>query len=739
MSKSTSSGTYIIDQEYHIVDYNQTAKELYPMLKKGEKCYKMLMGLEEPCGPCPVANGIKGPRTYMDPIRKIAETVDAVEIPLADGSIGHALVFSTVGQSATLAATLPKSPLELKNLSLLKGFTTDYYDVYTLEISTGEITIVRQSGEAIGIEAGFQQKLEYGPLMDLYICNNIHPEDQERMREQLELDYVQNQLQKKEYVTYHYRVYRGEEIHYFNLKIVRIGEADSYEHLLYGFACEDEDILERMRVLALRKTVNELELDSATGLYTKNAFYYHANMLLQGDKEVNYDIILMKLNNLSVINHQRGRMTGNQVLRDIAKSLHIFASNQIQIAYLEEGKFISISPHKFYEERMEEIKGFRQQLRDSCDVKNLNLKFVIYPYIDRKITVEESADKARAALEMIRYNNSCDILLFDQKIARQLDMEEQLESDFDTALRENQIKVWFQPKYDCKTKKIIGAEALARWIKEDGSMISPAQFIPVLEKSGDIYRLDYYIFSKVCAFHKFLEDSMMPKLPISVNVSRASIYNEESAKEYAIMADYYKVEKSYIPLEITESEGLHTHTIQEYALNFVQNGFQLHMDDFGAGYSSLASLQDLPFETIKIDKSLVDFIGTEGGESLLRHTIAYAKENGLSVVAEGVEDAEQYWFLKAVGCDSIQGYYFSKPVDEDTFLKMIMEKPVADLQKGRIMEEMNEMEFDQLKAKKRVELCKHPHVVQLHYCGMHSNYGCTECKMKSLDLRKFRR
>ena len=113
---SKSSGTYIIDENYNVIHLNDTIKELYPSLQIGKKCYQCLMGLNEPCPPCPVANHIHGPQTYLDPIRNICETVDAVDVNLDNGKVGHALVMSTVADSETIAAKLPRTKAELQKL-----------------------------------------------------------------------------------------------------------------------------------------------------------------------------------------------------------------------------------------------------------------------------------------------------------------------------------------------------------------------------------------------------------------------------------------------------------------------------------------------------------------------------------------------------------------------------------------------------------------------------------------------
>ena len=202
-------------------------------------------------------------------------------------------------------------------------------------------------------------------------------------------------------------------------------------------------------------------------------------------------------------------------------------------------------------------------------------------------------------------------------------------------------------------------------------MISPGDFIPILERCGKINALDEYVFQKVCKFQTELKASGKPEIPISVNLSRASLFTEDIAEIYSRIAQEYGVSPAQIPIEITESAAVRASTIKGFANELINKGFALHMDDFGSGYSSLASLQIIPFELIKLDKTLIDFIGNDGGESLIKHTIAFAKESGMTVVAEGVENFEQYMFLKVVGCDIVQGFYFSKPVAEDVFAEMI--------------------------------------------------------------------
>lgn len=242
-----------------------------------------------------------------------------------------------------------------------------------------------------------------------------------------------------------------------------------------------------------------------------------------------------------------------------------------------------------------------------------------------------------------------------------------LEAAFDDALEDNRIELWLQPKFSTHTEKVVGAEALVRWRGKDGILICPAKFIKLLEYNGKIRELDEYIFRKVCAYQQKAKQNNGKHLPISVNLSRVSLYSKSLAERYANIAQEYGISHELLPIEITESAAVDEAKSSETILQLRLNRFPLHLDDFGAGYSSLATLCSSRFETIKLDKSLIDNIGKERGDKLLKHTVALAKELNIKVTAEGVEAAKQKDFLASLLVDDIQGYYYSKPIQEDDF------------------------------------------------------------------------
>ena len=282
-------------------------------------------------------------------------------------------------------------------------------------------------------------------------------------------------------------------------------------------------------------------------------------------------------------------------------------------------------------------------------------------------------DRALTALNAVKNSYKRSVGTYDGPLARKHRQELKMESDFYDSLIKGEFKFYLQPKIDPRTHLIKGAEALVRWQRADGTMCSPGDFIPLFERDGLIVPLDEYIFSAVCAFQRERIDAGETMLPISVNMSRNTIYNASTVETYRDIAEKSGVPLKLVPLEITESAAIHSVDISEVAAKFKEEGFRLHMDDFGSGFSSFRSLIMLPFDAIKLDKSLIDTITTPGGEVIIRKILETMNEFGLESVAEGAETTEQVDLLKKLGCDSIQGYFYSRPLPAEAFEQMVRE------------------------------------------------------------------
>ena len=259
---------------------------------------------------------------------------------------------------------------------------------------------------------------------------------------------------------------------------------------------------------------------------------------------------------------------------------------------------------------------------------------------------------------------------FDSKLLDTQRWEHTVEESMERALENQEFEVYLQPKYSPTDEKLSGAEALIRWISPETGFISPGRFIPIFEKNGFITKIDDYMISHVAAQQAQWLAQGKPIVPVSVNVSRAHFANPDLAEHITALVDRYGIPHEYIEIELTESAFFDDKAaLLETVRRLKKSGFDISMDDFGAGYSSLNSLKDLPLDVLKLDAEF--FRGEADGRSevVVSEAIRLAKSLEMRIVAEGVEKKEQVDFLAANGCDMIQGYYFAKPM------------PIADFEK----------------------------------------------------------
>lgn len=668
--EAISSGCYVIDADYNVVSVNHTAHELYPSLEVGAKCYRCLMGEESPCKLCPVNNGIKGPRTYTDPIRGIVESVDAVEVPLEGHGLCHSLVFSTVGKEELFAQTLPTTSDELRNLALIGALTVDYRHVLTVDTSTRRGTFYRKFGRSTVGDSGNAAEFDYEELLDQWIPACVHKDDRARVRKDARLDSIERVLAHNEAVVIHYRVVADGELHYDYAKFVRIGAEGSVRGIAIGVGSEDEGVRIAQQKAQLERNLSFVETDLLTGLYTKEAFLIHGEQLRRDNPDRDFDFCFLKIDNITQLNRHYGRLAIDELLVQTARLLETYKNDFTCLMYLGSGVFGCFRETMESQARKAGCMAFTRDLEERTGIRGASLKWSVYVAPRHGMDVEEIFEKTQYALSTIRARDDVDYVEFDQAIIDRMEWERLVENSFAGALAAGEIQIWFQPKFWTSSRKVSGAEALVRWVHPDGTMLMPGQFIPILERSGKIAQLDEFAFRKSCELVGKLR-ARGAELPISVNLSRADIVDEGLMARLGEYARVYDVPVSLVPIEITESAAVDEAEVKQLADLLAASGFVLHMDDFGSGFSSLASLGTFPFDCVKLDKSLVDLIGNRASERLLAHVIAYARETGKTVVAEGVETPAQLAFLNESGCDMVQGFLFSKVLEEGEFLRLV--------------------------------------------------------------------
>lgn len=245
-------------------------------------------------------------------------------------------------------------------------------------------------------------------------------------------------------------------------------------------------------------------------------------------------------------------------------------------------------------------------------------------------------------------------------------------SEIQDAMANHEFKAYYQPQYDAITYKLKVAEALVRWIKPDGTIVFPGDFIPVLEKSGAICELDWYMVEEACKMLKYQREKGIKAVPVSVNFSRYHIGEEGFIERLCGIMDKYGIPHKLLQVEITESAIVDfVNRITNFVDGIRAQGFSVAVDDFGSGLSSLSMIKDLAFDVLKIDRSLLSGnFENEKERIMLESILDFAHRLKLTTVAEGVETMEQLAFLKTCSCEVIQGYLFAKPMPESDYLEV---------------------------------------------------------------------
>lgn len=418
-------------------------------------------------------------------------------------------------------------------------------------------------------------------------------------------------------------------------------------------------------VLALKYRA---EYDTLTGVYNMQTFYTKTEALLREHPERQYSIIRMDIDRFKVINDLYGLHEGDRLLRRIARLLaERLTTDQ---AYGRIGGDIFCICVDFTEE---ETIRYVEEITDKLAAYPLPYKIVPsfgICKVDNELTpINILCDWANLALKTIKGNYLKRYAFYDEKLREKILVEKKIESEMHEALIDGQFTMYLQPKVHIATARIIGSEALVRWIHPTEGLVPPDRFVPLFEKNGFIVRLDEYIWEQACkSLRKWLDQGHTPS-PISINVSRVHFHDSRLSEKLLGLIRKYDIPPQLLELELTETAFLENEKgLSEAMRNLQQHGFLFSMDDFGSGYSSLNMLKSLPINIVKIDREFLnEGVSTNHGQIIIRHTIAMARQMDMRVIAEGVETLDQAAFLLQSGCIYAQGYYYSRPVPLDTF------------------------------------------------------------------------
>ncbi|MCR5670533.1 MAG: EAL domain-containing protein [Butyrivibrio sp.] len=424
--------------------------------------------------------------------------------------------------------------------------------------------------------------------------------------------------------------------------------------------------------LAIRKDIiNATGYDSLTGLMTKEYFYQYCLEYdkFHPDREV--DAIVVNFSRFHLINDLYGRSFGDKVLCAIAEGVRTAARacNGVACRYSADRFYLYIEHRDTYDFL---VRTLSKELKKVMNTSEMRLKIGVYSDLYQSANFEQRFARALQASNSISKNNhSASVAMYNRKMHEKELYEGRLLEDVDTAIKEGQFSVAFQPKYDIRSDfpRIAGAEVLVRWKHPSFGQIKPDYFVPLLEEHGRINELDRFVWQEAARQVRTWKDMYGLSIPISVNVSRVDIFDPELKHFLLKMISDNELDTSDIHLEITETAYTEsTMQIIDVVKDLQDEEFLVEMDDFGKGYSSLNMLTSLPIDALKLDMAFIQGIA-EGSKEMrmVEFVLRIADFLQVPVIAEGVETSEQYLLLKKAGCDIIQGYYFSKPVPPGEF------------------------------------------------------------------------
>ncbi|MBQ3759802.1 MAG: EAL domain-containing protein [Synergistaceae bacterium] len=403
--------------------------------------------------------------------------------------------------------------------------------------------------------------------------------------------------------------------------------------------------------------------DRLTGLLTRDSFHERARNITAGGLAV----VWFNLDNFKMFNKRFGFERGDDILKEIALILgSTFSQDSLNLlARFSDDNFVVLTDWATVEMNIDTVQEYLYSLHENV---TLRLRAGIY-FPSENDDIRSSCDRAKLACDSIRKNHSVSSCMFHDGMSRELALQQYILDTLDTAISREYISVLYQPIVRLSTGRICEAEALARWNDPEAGIISPGEFIPTLEQYREIHKLDVYAMKLVCRDYRTRNELGLPILPVSVNLSRLDFELCDIIREIETAVKACKIPRRMMRIEITESVNEEDTTVLNLGIEkFRAMGYEVWMDDFGSGYSSLNVLKDYNFDTIKFDMKFLhgfDINKSEKAKYIISSNLEMARLMGMQALAEGVETDEQLEYLKSIGFDKAQGYYFGKPMRLD--------------------------------------------------------------------------
>ena len=450
----------------------------------------------------------------------------------------------------------------------------------------------------------------------------------------------------------------GEQI-YYDIQYLDLNEDDKLIGTVYWIKNVTEAIEN------YKHMVRRANFDEITGVYNEAYFYESAKKVLEANPDTTFVMTCSSIEKPRFFKELFGKQKYDDYLIKTAETLKRGLVNfpNCRFGKIGESDFYVMMPKELFvpDQLTDAIESVAKLF--STNNFDLNVKAGVYEIKESSFNMHAICNKASMACDSIKGDYGKKILWFDEKTQGEFMKKEQYNAELSKAIEDGDIQIYLQPQVDINGK-LLGAEALARWIHKEDGCVSPAQFIPHFEENGRITEVDICIWRQACAKLKEWKDMGRDDLCISVNISPKDLYALDIYEFHVNLVNEYGIDAKNLKLEITESAIINDLKQHISLVERLQEaGFEVEMDDFGSAYSSFNMLKDICVDALKIDmKFLGETENEERSNEILKSIVELSKKLNMKTVAEGVETEQQLQFLRSVNCDIYQGYYFAKPM-----------------------------------------------------------------------------
>jgi diguanylate cyclase (GGDEF)-like protein len=422
---------------------------------------------------------------------------------------------------------------------------------------------------------------------------------------------------------------------------------------------------------------NHIHFDALTGLPNRNSLNKKISSFIATGSVTNFAVLFLNIDSFRHINEMFGHSEGDSLLQLYARKIDLLKGNKFFASHFSGDTFcVVLSDYSNSRDLLIQAQNLLSSLSGDYSVKtrdhDITTCIGIAQFPEDGTCESDLIRKAEIALSRAKKSGKGTITLFDEVFDTELRNHLRLENNLKKALSRKEFYIVYQPQYEFKTGRISGFETLIRWNNKDHGNVSPVDFIPVAERTGNIIGIGEYVLREAFCFLRKMR-KIKSHITVSVNISAVQLMNPEIISLFISVIKDYPEDASFLKIEITETVGIRSfETVAKRIKMLKDMGIKISLDDFGTGYSSLSYLIKLPFDELKIDKSFIDEIDKNPQKrKIMSSLITLAHSFKLDVVAEGIENQEQMKILEECGCNKIQGYLIGKPISEEESLNLL--------------------------------------------------------------------